>query len=190
MDGGDGRAAGCVFGTGANFQQTYNLAIKERGTFNHDFIIDTATGQPVPIPATTRDRPYNRGNHERSGGGTGQHRLQDRWHARWRGQRLRGPLRITVARALSARSHGARRGSLRRPRSAGGPASSARPGWVTQLRTVNTSGRHDRCARFADADRFWTGLARAAAVPAAPGRAPGSRRAGPRTYLGCRGPAS
>jgi hypothetical protein len=41
------------FGTGNGFQSTYNIARKEKGRLTDTSIIDTATGNAVPIPDTT-----------------------------------------------------------------------------------------------------------------------------------------
>jgi hypothetical protein len=41
------------FGTGGGFQSTYNVARKEKGRLTDTAIIDTATGNSVPIPDTT-----------------------------------------------------------------------------------------------------------------------------------------
>jgi hypothetical protein len=45
------------FGTQVGFQQTYNLARKEKGKLTDTSIIDIATGQPVPIPDTVEVDP-------------------------------------------------------------------------------------------------------------------------------------
>jgi hypothetical protein len=41
------------FGTGGGFQSTYNIARKEKGRLTDTAIVDTATGNSVPIPDTT-----------------------------------------------------------------------------------------------------------------------------------------
>src|SRR5262249_25970373 len=47
------------FGTGNGFQATYGLARKEKGKFADTAILDTTTGNEVPIPDTTGIDPVS-----------------------------------------------------------------------------------------------------------------------------------